>query len=210
MKKYKNLIIIDAGHGGIDDNGNYTTAPGKMFKHKNGEIAYEGKFNRELSTFIGQIAEQLGYDVVYTVNPFDATDVSLKDRVAIANDYIGQAENAVFISIHGDACKNHNAIGWSIYTTKKVNNSDILAEVIADSVEPYMKNVSRCKFDIYSDGDKDKEVNYYIIKLVNCPSVLLENGFFDNWNDWIKMKDSKHQSLLATYIVEGIDNYFKK
>ena len=35
-------IVLDFGHGGIDINGNYTTAPNKMHKFSNGQIAYEG------------------------------------------------------------------------------------------------------------------------------------------------------------------------
>ena len=31
-----------------------------------------------------------------------------------------------------------------------------------------------------SDGDIDKEANFYILKKTICPAFLTENGFFDN------------------------------
>jgi N-acetylmuramoyl-L-alanine amidase len=181
-----------------------------MFKHENGEIAYEGDFNRKLAYILGQILTGLGYDVVFTVDPHDATDLSLKKRVSKTNEYVKQANKSIFVSIHADACKSHKARGWSIFTTKKQNISDILAEYIANSVEPYMREVSKVRFDTYSDGDKDKEANHYVTKGANCSSVLIENGFFDNWEDWKQMRGSEHRTKLATYIVDGIDNFFNR
>jgi len=209
-KIYDKLVILDPGHGGIDETGKYTTAPAKMFEHSNGEIAYEGDFNRKLAYIIGQIIKSLGYDVVFTVDPHDATDLSLKNRVKKTNEYVTQANQSIFISIHADACANHKAIGWSIFTTKKQNISDILAEYIANSVEPFMREVSKVRFDTYRDGDKDKEANHYVTKGAKCPAVLIENGFFDNWEDWSKMRGSEFRTKLATYIVDGIDGFFNR
>ena len=45
-------IILDFGHGGIDQNGTYTTAPAKMFTFSNGEIAYEGVLNRQIGGLV--------------------------------------------------------------------------------------------------------------------------------------------------------------
>lgn len=44
MKKIKQ-IVIDCGHGGIDKNGKYTTAPAKQAK-VDGKMMYEGVLNR--------------------------------------------------------------------------------------------------------------------------------------------------------------------
>jgi len=38
-------IILDFGHGGIDESGKYTTK-GKKHDFGNGEVAYEGVLNR--------------------------------------------------------------------------------------------------------------------------------------------------------------------
>lgn len=45
-------IIIDPGHGGINSQGVYTTQ-GKSYKFPNGEIAYEGVINRNISKALG-------------------------------------------------------------------------------------------------------------------------------------------------------------
>ena len=39
--------LIDAGHGGFMD-GEYVTAPAKMYEHSPEEIFYEGVFNRQI------------------------------------------------------------------------------------------------------------------------------------------------------------------
>ena len=33
------------------------------------------------------------------------------------------------------------------------------------------------------DGDTDYEANFYVIKNTDMPAVLIENMFFDNYND---------------------------
>lgn len=82
-------LILDFGHGGLDDNGDYTTAPDKMFLHSNGEYAYEGFLNRQ----IGGIVEILlrshrpAINVVTTVDVKDPRDISLAYRVQVANQF---------------------------------------------------------------------------------------------------------------------------
>ena len=45
-------VVLDFGHGGIDKDGNYTTAPKKMHTYDNGEVAYEGVLNRQIGKYI--------------------------------------------------------------------------------------------------------------------------------------------------------------
>lgn len=196
-------IILDFGHGGIDPSGKYTTAPGKMFKHSNGEIAYEGVLNRQIGGHVYTcLKNHLEYNVVCTVKEDDYRDLDLSYRVRVANSF--KADETLFISIH---CNAGGGTGFEIFTSVGTTKSDKLAEEIANAVElTYNKVGLNLRYD-FSDGDKDKESDFYVLKKTNCPAVLLECGFFDNKKDFDLLKDSKFQSELASFIYTGILNY---
>jgi len=44
---------------------------------------------------------------------------------------------------------------------------------------------------------------------IKVPGVLIEVGFLTNDNDRYLLKTETYQSKLATFITEGIINYFK-
>jgi N-acetylmuramoyl-L-alanine amidase len=202
-------IILDFGHGGIDSNGNYTTAPSKMFEFPNGEIAYEGVINRQIG---GHLALYLKthneFNVVPTVKVCDPRDISLSYRVGVANQY--NATDTIFVSIHSNASQNHNASGFSIFTTRGVTKSDELATCIGKEVERYYNHLNlKLRFD-FSDRDLDKETDFYVLRRTRCPAVLLECLFFDYWNDYVKLKDPEFQKELAWRIYKGIIKYLNK
>ncbi len=196
-------VILDCGHGGLL-NGIYTTGLKKMFKFPNGEIAYEGVINRMFGKMIGDMLIELGYNVVYTVDPSDPTDLSLRERVNISNKY--SKDDAIFVSIHCNAF-NSKAHGTEIYTTKGKTMSDILADDIIESIDfscPELK----MRWDL-SDGDKDKESQFYVIRKTRLFAVLLECLFFDAWNDYIKTKDEDFVKRFSQAVACGIDNFMK-
>lgn len=196
-------IILDAGHGGLDTNGNYTTAPSKMFKFSDGEIAYEGVLNRKITQ---QVANLLGahwdLNTIFTVRPDDSRDLSLAYRVQVANKQT--PATTLFISIH---CNAGGGTGFEIYTTKGTTKSDKLAEDIANEVESVYEEFNlRLRYD-FSDGDKDKESDFYVLRKTKCPAVLLECGFFDNRKDYDLLKTEAFQNKLAHRIYLGILKY---
>jgi len=193
-------IILDAGHGGIDSNGNYTTAPSKMFKFPNGEVAYEGVLNRQITGHVyTYLRNHETLNTVCTVKEDDPRDVSLNYRVAIANSF--DKNETIFISIH---CNAGGGTGFELYTTKGVTKSDRLAEKLAIQAEHLYKEVKlKLRYD-FSDGDRDKEEDFYVLRKTNCPAVLLEILFFDNAVDFALLKDSKFQAKIAYRIYLGI------
>lgn len=199
-------VILDFGHGGIDNNGHYTTSPNKMHTFSNGEVAYEGKLNREIGGNVYTLLRcEQGLNTICTVKKDDPRDLSLSYRVKVANQYPPQ--ESIFVSIHCNASLNHNASGFEIYTTETITKSDKLAEEIANSVESlYKKNNIPLRYDL-SDGDKDKEVDFYVLRKTKSPAVLLECGFFDFEKDFKLLSDPIFQSELAIRIYNGIINF---
>ena len=58
-----------------------------------------------------------------------------------------------------------------------------------------------------SDGDPDKEANFYILVHVPCPAVLTENLFQDNKEDVEFLLSEKGKEAITKIHVEGIKNY---
>ena len=205
--KIKN-IILDLGHGGIDNNGNYVTAPKKMAILPNGTIAYEGVINRQIGGLVGQLLKwHSEFNVEYTVKPDDYRDISLRHRVRVANKY--NPSETLFISIHSNAF-NGKARGFELYTTRGITKSDSLADSIANSVEDLYNNINlKLRYD-FTDGDKDKEADFYVLRKTKCPAVLIECLFFDNEYDYKYLSDTNFQKDLAYAIYKGITNYASK
>lgn len=209
MATIKN-IVLDFGHGGINKNGKYTTAPGKMFKYPNGEIAYEGFLNRQIGGLV-EIFLRSNYPLYNIVTPVKATDprdLSLAYRVRVANRF--KSNETIYISFHCNASPNHNASGFEIYTSKGITRSDALATSIGNSIAPFYQNLNlRLRYDFANDGDLDKEVDFYVLKKTRCPAVLLECLFFDFYQDYKLLKDAEFQKELAWRIYEGVLHFIR-
>ena len=60
-----------------------------------------------------------------------------------------------------------------------------------------------------TDGDKDIEAGFYIIKGANCPAVLTENFFQDNKKD-VELLESQYGIQIVTELhAAGIEKYVK-
>lgn len=202
-------VILDFGHGGLNPKGEYTTYPNKMYKFKDGVVSYEGVLNRQIG---GHVYTCLRYhsniNVVCTVKEDDHRDISLSHRVRVVNSF--NPQETLLVSIHCNASESHKASGFEIFTTKGVTKSDRLAEGIASSVEHlYNKLGVKLRYDL-SDKDKDKEVDFYILRRSKCPAVLIECGFFDNKKDFNFLNDPLFQANLGSFIYTGIIKYINE
>ena len=202
-------VILDFGHGGIGSDGKYTTSPAKMYKFSDGTIAYEGVLNRQIGGHVQAcLRSHPELEVITTVKVDDPRDLALSYRVRVANSY--SKENAIFVSIHCNASPSHNASGFEIYTTKGTTKSDELAECIADSSENALNKVKlKTRYD-FSDGDKDKESDFYVLRKTSCPAVLIECGFFDYRPDFNLLSNTLFQGDLGSFIYTGIMNYIEQ
>ena len=114
-------------------------------------------------------------------------DISLKERVNRINNYckIHGAGNCILISLHLNAAGNgqwKTASGWECYSTRKDNNSDRLATIAYFYASSIFEG-QKIRAD-WSDGDIDKEADFFIIKGANCPAILTESFFMDSKHDY--------------------------
>ena len=198
-------ILIDCGHGGIDSNGNYTTAPDKMHTFPDGSVIYEGVINRQIGKKVYENLEAESYCPSYVLFPEESIDMPLGKRVEIIDSF--DPKKTIGISFHSNASKSHNARGFEIFTSVGETKSDILATCIGEKIiEEFPDNRFRKDF---SDGDLDKESQFYVLRKTKCPMVLMESLFFDNLEDAKLLRSESFQNRLALSISNGIIKYLK-
>lgn len=211
------LVVIDAGHGGLDANGRYTTDPktGKYFDHKDkslnfhdikgNSIFYEGVNNRILAKKLKYFLAQLNISSAFC---FDfVQDTPLAQRVATANAlHTALGGETIFISLHSNAGGGN---GWEVHTSIGQTKSDKLATSVYHGVKPVVETATRKMRQDLSDGDVDRENNFYVLANTLAPAILTENDFFDTFQGALLLNDKDYQNKLMQATAQGIANYFK-
>lgn len=198
MGKSTYLWVLDAGHSGVDKNGKYLTAPAKMFTFPDGVTVYEGVINRKIAEIVYLTLEkkQIDFALVYD----DVEDTPLSQRVMTADNVYRKDKRAVYLSIHSNA---GGGSGFEIFTSPGQTKSDKIANIFC---EIYIKNFSQFPFRAdKSDGDADKEADFYVLRKTDCPALLVENLFFDNRKDANFLLSEAGQRQIADCIVEAIE-----
>lgn len=194
--------LIDAGHGGIDKSGRYTTAPAKMYTYPDNYTIFEGVVNRAIQSLLTKKLADAGID--YKVTNHTVIDTPLKERVAIANKTHRQYKNCILVSIHSNA---GNGSGNEIYTSKGNTKSDTIVPYFANEI---IEEFPELKFrNDFTDGDIDKEADFYVLKNTICPAVLLENGFMDNRREAELLNSAEGRRRYANAIFTAIINIEK-
>lgn len=184
------LIILDNGHG-------WNTSGKRSPVWNDGTQLFEWKFNRILVKEIKRRLDNLGIESIILV-PEDY-DISLRDRCNRVNAIYKDRKDAILISIHANA---GGGTGWEAWTSVGDTKSDYYARVLYTSAGQYLKKW-KIRTD-FSDGDPDKENQFYILKHTMCPAVLTENLFMDNEKDCKFMMSSEGIETLAALHVDAI------
>lgn len=195
------IVMLDNGHGGVIG-GNYQTA-GKRSPRWSKGVMYEGMFNRWV---VNRIIEQLDRKKIpyYHLCP-ELWDVSLEARKNRADRIYNENRNVWILSIHANAGGGKGVEG---YTTRGVTKSDALAEIVLTNLKRDMTTL-KLRVD-RSDGDLDKEANFYILKKAKAPAFLLECGFMDNRSDYYKLWNETYLRSLVNSLVKSIIEIYKQ
>ena len=199
------IIILGTAH--------LKSTPGKCSPDKK---FFEYKYSREIVSEIKSVLESYGYKVYVDIPENDlklTQNQELLKRVNFVNDVckIHGTNNCIYVSIHVNAAgsdgKWHDATGWEAYTTKGKTKSDKLAECLYKSAQKNLTN-KKIRKDL-TDGDSDRESNFYVLRNTKCPAVLTENFFQDTKKDVeFLLSDIGRQQIVRLH-VEGIINYIK-
>lgn len=195
LRQSNYLWVLDAGHGGMDEKG-YRTAPAKMHKFPD-FVIYEGVINRAIASMLikGLKALEIDYAVVYD----EIEDTTLQQRVATADAIYAKDKRAVYLSIHSNA---GGGSGFEIFTSPGQTKSDKIANIFAGVYQKFFPEFP-LRAD-KSDGDADKEADFYVLRKTDCPSILVENLFFDNMKEAKYLLSKAGQERIYNAIIEAI------
>jgi N-acetylmuramoyl-L-alanine amidase len=222
------LIVIDPGHGGID---NGTQSGGEM--EKNLVLGF-GLALRD------RIEKSGKYRVVMTRT--DDTFIPLNDRVKIARNQSA----ALFVSIHADALPRHegDAQGATIYTlsdkasdaeaerlAEAENKADAIggvnltdeptevADILIDLAQRETRTFSNRFARLLMDEMKTtvrmhkhplKSAGFRVLKAPDVPSVLVELGYVSNRGDLEHLVSENWRTKTVGSMAQAIDAFFAK
>lgn len=187
--------VIDNGHGGLI-NGEYVTAPSKMFVFPDGLTIYEGVINRMIA---GRLSELLtADDIPHTMLVSGNDDTSLLTRRRTANTlHLQHDRNTVLVSIH---CNAGGGTGFEVFTTRGETKSDEIATV-------FMSEIANEFPEFRNRGCK--ESNFSILKCYQ-PAVLTENLFMDTRRDAEMLSTSEGVERIAMAHYQSIKKLDKR
>ena len=180
----KTLVIVDAGHGGIDSG-----AVGNNLKEKDLTLeAAKYMFNR---------LEDLGINAVMTRT--DDEYLPKRDRINRILSLYNNDPNTLIISNHINAGGAEGA--EVVYSLK---SDGMLANMIIDNIEE-AGQIKRKAYQRRLPENPSLDYYYIIRETGNAESVLVEYGFIDNKNDAYKLENNLEEFVEGT--VKAIAEY---
>lgn len=181
-------IVIDPGHGGWD--------PGKT-----GNIGENEKIiNLQISQILQKYLETSGANVVITRNEDEALGDSknkdMKERKNIADSSYGD----ILVSIHQNSFPKESAKGAQVFYYGTSEESKKLAEFVQSRLISEADNENKRTAKANTD--------YYMLKAMKLPCIIVECGFLSNSNEEKLLNDKKYQEKIAWAIYMGIIDYF--
>lgn len=201
MNKY--AWVLDAGHGGVDGFGNYTTDPkkGKRCDYEDGFTILEGVINRAIAK---KVREKLTFlEIDHSLVYHDVQDWTLGERCQYVNYVVNKEKRPViFLSLHSNAGKGK---GFEVFTSIGQDSSDVIATVFCEEIMRSFPDFP-LRTD-KADDDLDKESDFYVLRPDHnhaAARVLLENLFFDTRSEADFLASAEGQQKIADYIVRAI------
>lgn len=189
------VVAVDAGHGGYD--------PGKV--GVSGVL--EKDINLAIACKVRTILEKQGIDVIMT----RSSDVDLcsgeggskksadmRKRVEIMNS----SGAAIAVSIHQNSYTDAGPKGAQVFYYETSEQGKELADMLQNSI----------KTEVADDNHRVPKANhdYYILKKVTCPVVIVECGFLSNPTEEMLLTEEDYQEKMAQGISNGVLAYIKR
>ena len=190
----RTVIIIDAGHGGID--GGATSCTGIPESHINLQISLRLNDLVQLLGFETKMIRKTDTSVYTEGNTIAAQKVSdLKQRVKLVNE----TKNAVLVSVHQNTFLDSRYSGAQVFYAND-NTSRELAKVmqaeLISNLNPGSKR--QCKS---SDG-------IYLMQNIQRPGVLIECGFLSNPEEEANLQTAEYQKQIASVVATCISRFY--
>ena len=187
------VIVIDAGHGGIDAGVHGITTNTK-----------ESDINLSIAKKLRGCFADAGFTVVLTrANNGGLYGLSTKGfkmrDMKKRKEIIENANADMVISVHQNFCPIPSKRGGTVFFDKSSECGKLLAGFI------------QTELNTLNEGVKPNEAlvgDYYMLKCTQSPSVIVECGFLSNTEDEKSLLSEDYQERLAYAIFKGAVAYF--
>ena len=185
----KGIVLIDAGHGGIDGGA----------QSRNGTI--EKDINLQISKRLKEKLEKEGYKVYMTreedkeLSPKKVKDLEARCKMKI------ETKCDIFISIHQHKFNSAKCFGAQVWYASK-EKSMKLAKYVQGSLKEVVKDNNKRL-------EKAAKEQYKILRdKYDGACLIVECGFLSNNEEEQRLKSESHQNQIVDGITIGINKYF--
>ena len=192
------VIILDAGHGGID--------PGKL---SNDKLIQEKSINLAITLKLRELLESSGAVVIltreddsslYTEDGNKTTRQKYNENLKNRKKIIQESKADMFVSVHSNAFTESKYYGAQTFYPKGKEESQELSKYIQGELKRVVDNTNNREIKPTED--------IYVLKENEIPSVLIECGFLSNDKEAKLLNDEDYQEKIAWAIYVGIQKYF--
>jgi len=187
---YKNIVVLDPGHGGAAKGAQYFGTDEKDINFKILYTIGKNYFNSDTSKL-----------KVYYTRTADV-DLSLSGRAAFVN----KVGADLFVSLHMNAADAPNVNGTEVFYSNK-NNAPNSAGLTSEELAAFL--VTNLTQTLGTNSRGVKQEIYTVIHKNTVPAVLIELGFLSNKNEHAKLIDEEYQKKAAKTIYETLLKVFK-
>lgn len=190
----RTVIIIDAGHGGID--GGATSCTGIPESHINLQISLRLNDLVQLLGFETKMIRKTDTSVYTEGNTIAAQKVSdLKQRVKLVNE----TKNAVLVSVHQNTFLDSRYSGAQVFYANDDTSRELAKVMQAELISNLNPGSKRqCKS---SDG-------IYLMQNIQRPGVLIECGFLSNPEEEANLQTAEYQKQIASVVATCISRFY--
>lgn len=191
-KKERLVVVIDAGHGGID--------PGKvginqaLEKDINLVIARKVKRYLELSD-VEVIMTREGEEGLYRPEDSNKKVQDMKNRVAL----IDSCGADLAVSIHQNSYSEESIKGAQVFYYATSLQGKALAEVMQEALAETL--------DKENHREAKANDSYYLLKKTQTPIIIAECGFLSNSREAELLTQDAYQDRVAWAVCKGILRY---
>jgi len=186
--KYKNIVVLDAGHGG----------------HDTGAMSQ------------GYVEKSITLDIVNRVMALLEDDPNIKGYATRTSDFypsfedrskLGNTVGDLFISVHINSASSEKANGTEVfyYNAADVSlprgiSSSLLARTLQNNLLEKLQSFDR----------KVKRENFIVLRQSTVPATLCEIGFITNIEEGAKLNSPEYRQLAAEAIYQSVKELFEK
>lgn len=189
------IIVVDAGHGGVDSGAN-----------RLGVV--EKEINLAIALQLRDALKAHGAKVILTRDT-DTELSELCDNEQVRGRYhrdlnarvemIQESDADLFISIHANTSFKQQKKGIECYYSNKIENSKKLALAIQErlgTIAPVSQGAEPARF--------------FVLRRNTVPAVLVEVGYITNPEERANLQSPEYQGKLAQEIAAGVTNYYQQ